>query len=647
MKPDLQLYTIMRLDMEHIDEICADIREQFEKGVATCALFMMTLVPEGNPPVDKAREMCEQYRQFREKLSGMGIPNGVLVQASIGHGWVLSEKFPFQCLVNLTDGTEREIVCPYDEGFREYMYRAMKTIAECRPDHIMLDDDFRLLFRPGGGCACPLHRKRFAQLAGVEFTREELLNAVLLDTDEGREYNRIFVETQRESLIDAAKIMRRGIDAVDPKLPGSFCCVGNNAEFGAEIAQIMAGEGNPVVVRINNGNYTAAGARFFSKVFFRAAAQIEKLRDKVDIILAETDTCPQNRYSTSAQFLHTHFTGSILEGANGAKHWITRLAAYEPASGKAYRKILSKYRGFYAQLSQWVPQLRWRGCRIPLLGEAHLQAGRSFYNEQDNAWCTCVLERMGLPVYFSSKPGGVLCLEGDADSKLTDEQLLEALKGPVLLASDSAQSLIRRGFGKYLGVDVREWTGLQASNEVLKVNGNPTKYQMHIKELVPNQPGVEEDSVVYHAVGKKKRERLFPGAAVFENELGGIVFTFCGSPRTQYGIVEAFSFLNESRKAQLVAMLSRTGELPVYYPNDEEVYLRAAGMEDGSLFAAVFNLGMDPIEEMELVVRREFSEVWRLLPDGSQESVPFRREADRVFLPIVCAPVDPLILRLK
>ena len=174
------------------------------------------------------------------------------------------------------------------------------------------------------------------------------------------------VETQKESLVQAAKIMRAGIDAVNPALKGSFCCVGNNAEFAYEIAAILAGQGNPIVVRINNGNYTPAGARFFSNVFFSAAAQIAKLKDKVDVILAETDTCPQNRYSTGAMSLHTHFTGTILEGAKGAKHWITRLNAFEPESGVAYRKVLGKYRGFYQALAEIEPALNWRGFRIPV-----------------------------------------------------------------------------------------------------------------------------------------------------------------------------------------------------------------------------------------------------------------------------------------
>ena len=145
-------------------------------------------------------------------------------------------------------------------------------------------------------------------------------------------------------------------------------------------------------------------------MFFRAATQIEKIKDVADIILDEPDTCPQNRYSTSASMVHAHLSGTILEGAHGAKHWITRLADYEPQSGVAYRKILKKYSKFYNVLADTVKGIKWNGFRIPLLGtpkfvfgdfeetnitENHWGAAQ----EQPNGWANCVIERFGLPMY--------------------------------------------------------------------------------------------------------------------------------------------------------------------------------------------------------------------------------------------------------
>ena len=92
----LHLYSIMLLDETHVDEICEDIKNQYETGVSTCPLFKMTLVPEGNPPVNKAKILCEKYKIFKDKLDAMGVPNGILVQATIGHGYSVGVKPPFQ-----------------------------------------------------------------------------------------------------------------------------------------------------------------------------------------------------------------------------------------------------------------------------------------------------------------------------------------------------------------------------------------------------------------------------------------------------------------------------------------------------------------------------------------------------------------------
>ena len=638
----LQTYSVMPLDTEHLEEICNDIKNQYESGIASCPLFKMTLVPEGNPPIDKAKIMCEQYALFKKKLSEDNIPSGILVQASIGHGWKLSEPFPYQRFTPLNDGKPQEIVCPYDEGFRDYIYNTLKTVASYSPCHIMIDDDLRLIGRGSHGCGCPLHIKRFNELAKTNFTGEELDK--IISCGAGKNLTDIYIETQKESLIGAAKAMRAGIDSVNPSIPGSYCCVGNNAEFAYEIASILAGESNPVTVRINNGNYTAGGARFLTAAFQRAAAQIEKLKGKADIILAETDTCPQNRYSTGAMQLHSHFTGTILEGAKGAKHWITRLSAFEPESGIAYRKILAKYNGFYEALAEIVPELEWLGCRIPVNDKPvyHFSDVWDASVDGHNAWSSCVLERLGLPMYFSSAPGGVLCLEDEVF--LSDEQLMKAFEKPMLIASDSAIRLIQRGFGKYIGVYVREHIGNVPSVEKA-ANGNIMPVQKKIKELVPGYK-TEEISEVYHTVDNKNFEKLFPGITKYKNELGGTIFVFCGTPNTNYHISEAFSFLNYTRKQQLIEMLQSTDSLPLYYPNDEEVYLRAANTKDGKLFTAIFNIGLDPIEKLELVCSRKITEISKLTPTGEKEKIDFSEKDDKLILDCPCNTLEPAVLFL-
>ena len=641
----LHSYSIMIPDTDHIEEICQDIKEQYDSGVCSCALFKMTLVPEGNPPADKVTILCEKYAKFKKRLDEMSVPNGILVQASVGHGWVLGEMFPYQTHVNFNDGVATRVVCPCDNGFKEYIYNVMATITSYKPDHIMVDDDFRTIWYKGEGCACPMHMERFNKKANTSLTDRELWEIVNQKSDLAKKYTDIFIEEQKLSLVEAARVMRAGIDSVNPSMPASYCCCGNNAEFAYEIASVLAGKNNPVVVRINNGNYTSSGARNFSRVFHRAATQIAKLKGKVDVFLAETDTCPQNRYSTSAMSLHTHYTGTILEGANGAKHWITRLISHEPESGMAYRKVLSKNFGFYEKLAEIQPTLKWRGCRIFVPSTPDFTYGR--VKEEWDGWSLCVLERLGIPMYFSSENGGVVCFEGDVDTRLTDDEIIELLKGNVMLASDTALNLVKRGFGKYLGVDVREWQGKIPVNELILTTNRRIARQQKILELVPINESVKISSYVSNTTDYEHYENLFPGSTIYKNELGGTVFVFCGTPATEFHISTAFSFLNYSRKQQLIEMIKTANELPVYYPNDEEVYLKAADMENGDLFCGVFNIGLDPIENLELVCDFEPKSFKKLMPNGESKTVDFEYKDGKYVLDTPCNILDPVILFIE
>ena len=643
-KTNLHSYSIMALDTAFIEEICNDIKEQYTSGVCACPLFQMTLVPEGNPPVNKALTLCEKYKLFKARLDEMGIPSGILVQASVGHGWVLGEMFPYQSHVNFTDGVATRCCCPLDDGFKEYIYNALRTIASYNPAHIMIDDDFRTIWFKGEGCACPLHMKLFNEMAGASLTDRELWNIVNEKTELAKRYTDIFIEAQRISLVETARVMRAGIDSVNPSIPGSYCCCGNNGEFADEIASVLAGEGNPVVVRINNGNYTPVGPRNFSRAFHRAATQIAKLKGKVDVFLAETDTCPQNRYSTSASSLHTHFTGTILEGANGAKHWITRLVTYEPESGVAYRNYLSRHTGFYNKLAELHPKIKWRGCRIFTPNTPDFTYGR--VKEEWDSWSNCVLERLGIPMYFAPDGGSLVCLEGDSDSRLSDEEILEILKGSVMLASDTAKNLISRGFGKYLGVDVKEWQGKTPIVEILNVNNKKTKVQVNTMELIPLSKDVIVDSWVCNTVDYTNYQRLFPGSTIFKNELGGYAFVFCGTPAAEFHITTAFSFLTYSRKLQLLNMVRLAGELPVYFPGDEEVYLKV-GELNGGYIATIFNISLDPIENVALCCDFEPARFTALCENGDVREISFKRDNENFILDIPANPLNPVIIFIE
>ena len=657
--------SIMPLDTEHIDEIVEDIIEQQRTGVSTHALFMMEFNPEGTPAVNKAEMQCAKYDLFSERLDKLGAKHGVLVQATLGHIYTPYEPYSFQPTVSLENGEERVVTCcPLDPDFRKYIKEQFRILAERHPSVVMLDDDLGLFYRPTRGCACKHHMAELNRRAKKPISREELYQRTLGNSEEDKYYSDLYVEVVRDSIVDCVKAMREGLDEVDPTIQGvvSGIYTSTFCEFSDYTAEAFAGKGNPKVIRLNGGPYSnsanTGGARNFTANMFRAAILRESTKDKVDIFLAETDTCPQNRYSTSAALLHAHFTASILEGATGAKHWITRLTAFEPASGKAYRKKLAKYSGFYEALTEYASRLRLFGCRIPLTHKQDFfYQMRSKKHFNLSAWSSCVLERLGLPLYFGNNGEGAVFLDDIAVRGFTDDEIREFMKGTLVLSVGAADALASRGFACELGVTVAsravsiDNVGVQTASTGAKVataervGDISLDVQYGNRELKPLSEKTEWLSEVYHFNQKQRvAEPLYPGVTRHKTSLGGECIVFCGTPDMPFKYYSAFSLLNETRKGQLVDILSKNDLLPVYYPEDAELYLRAGRLGDCKIFAAAFNLSQDTLDELPLVIQSAVSRIDRLNEQGETVPCNFEVHDGVTYVKYPIAAMEPLVL---
>ena len=639
-------YSIISLNIANVDEVCQDIKEQYENGVSSCALFCLTMVPEGDPLLPKAEQQCAKYDLFRDKLSSWGIECGILVQCTMGHGYPLNNPSSLTRIKGLSGKDEVNDHCPLDQNFREYLREQFRVIASHKPKHIMVDDDFRLIIRPAKGCTCDLHLDAFEKKTGVRKTREEIFAHCTGTTAEDKIYRDAFVETQLESLVECAKYMREGIDMVDPTLPGSFCCVGPCCEAATEIATILAGKGNPVQVRVNNGRYHPLGPKNLSNTFMRAAVQIATLKGQghVDNFLAETDTCPQNRYSTGAMSLHSHFTGTILEGCSGAEHWITRLCTFEPKSGKKYREVLGKHKKFYEKISELVPTLKWRGSRVPV---SSIPDYRLTDDKSVSGWGMCVLERLGIPFYFSDKSSNVTVLDSLMDELYSDDDIKDMLSHTFIIDGACAERLCNRGFSEFLGVEVKPWKGKNISGETFLNEGLNGKAMVEAREIKVLDESVIVDSVNYHISDGVTMETLFPATTVYKNSLGGTVIVFNGNVKTDFHYTTAFSMLCETRKNQLVRLLKTYGDMPVYVPDDDEVYLRVADMPDGSTFCALFNISLDPIDNIRIVCEKIPETIEYLTCDGEFVPCEFKFDDGVVELEKSANILTPVILKIK
>ena len=278
--------------------------------------------------------------------------------------------------------------------------------------------------------------------------------------------------------------------------------------------------------------------------------------------------------------------------------------------------------GSYEKMCEYAKELSPFGCRIPLT----LMQDWGFVNPKDtlnlSPWSSCVLERLGIPFYFSNSGEGAVFVDDFSVDGFSDEEIREYMKGTLVLTAIAADKLNKRGFTDDIGVEVREWSGKTISSEI--VDSISITAQYGVKELCVVREGVEElSSVIHMNKAISKREPLFPGVTRYKNTLGGHTVVFSGTPDMPFTYYTAFSMLNETRKAQLVKILKDAGELPVYYPEDAEVYIRAGKLPSGEVMVAFFNLGFDDLEDTALVCETPVTKVEKLNPDGTRSECAF------------------------
>ncbi len=638
MRSELKTLHIMPLIPGHEHELAADAAKLLATGVCTDVACMMTLVPEGHPPEDKARILGEHFAAFRRAFKGDSSRLGILAQATIGHGWTPDEPAQYQKIVR-PDGTPAYQMCPLDPAFQGYIRDAFRRLAALKPAFIMIDDDFRLL-NGRNGCYCPLHLAEFGRRMGRTFTREELLDALRKDPEAAFAYDTLLLD----SLMQLAGVIRDAIDETDPAIPGSFCACYGDTRHANPLAQRLAGAGHPPVVRINNARYLSPEMRSFHVRMYHGAVQVAGL-DPGTTILAETDTCPQNRYSTGANLMHAHYTGSILEGCHGAKHWITRTRVYQPASGVAYRTVLTKHHGFYETLFHAVQDSTPDGYAAAVMPSAPP------FNPAPDRFGACgsaktwgaVLGVLGLPCNYTRMPDLPAMLTGEDVDLFPDDDLRRLLKNGLLLEGAAAEKLCRRGFGAELGVNAEPWTGPAVSgerwrNSVLSSTGRYVR-------LTPTGPQTQIHSVLLHRKSgvSESFTELGPAVTLFQNASGARVAVFAAGLGSQYDLT-AFGFYDEDRKRELVELLGWVCGQPIafYYPGDAEIYFKLRRFADGRYLLALFNLGHDPLTVLPLASPYRVRKAEMIAPDGSWQDVACTEGG----LQTPLLPAEPQVFRI-
>lgn len=467
-----------------------------------------------------------------------------------------------QFMVDHYGKTSQGSPCPEDPIYREEMAKMLRGWAATKPDILWIDDDFRLHNHSTDGmfCYCPLHLKKFAQLAGKDFTREEILTAVLQPGPPSAFRNQ-WLDFLGDSMAEFAQWISDQVHSQSPETRVALMTSGTNIHSleGRDWKKVLgnfAGKFKPLI-RPTFGLYTGTTAPPKS-----ASAGLTLILSQIQVVeqsLGENncDFAPElenTRYTTWAKSV-AHSTHSLILGQLMGLPMITAAVndldgsplAEEPTTVPLFRNARPRMEAIAAlNLKSW--PIHGLVCLSDkdAARKTQLAAKADYYDMAPGSRMESVLAQMGIPLNYqtaanaanAANGGEVVLLEAGTVWLASDDELKKILSGAALLTSGAARIISERGLAELLGVKVNRHRtqGIQSEEYLDDKLPGVTKIRVPHRgadwdEVETLDSRVEVASYFCDMLGEKHI-----GTALFKNSLGGRIAIYAQNSDMQGGL---------------------------------------------------------------------------------------------------------------
>ncbi|MBO7721648.1 MAG: DUF4838 domain-containing protein [Kiritimatiellae bacterium] len=595
-------------------------------------LYCLTCDVEGAPAGKKVDDLCASFRKFRNDPEVKDLKVGVLLQAIVGH-WPHNEQAtePWTRTRGM-EGREGARRCVLDPRFAAYIRETAAKIARERPTFILGDDDIRPFGYVGEECFCDLHVAEFAKRTGRAACTSAEMRELVRGAARGSRDEQVFRSLQREAVNGVCRLIREGIDSVDPGIESGVCLPMAKEEprFYDQAAKAIAGKG-PTLMRVGNGQYLEREPRQTVRRVLSSSA-IAELHGDTDYLLDEADTYPQTLWSRSAVGMHAKICMSELCGFRGALPWYVGTSRGAFKVNGEYTRIIAENAGLYRELAKLSRDSRAEGIAIPL---PSLFPSATSPIVEDEGWGDKVCAAFGVPFRCAkdlSDKSAIYAVAGEAlVSRLADDELKTLLAGKLLLDGAAAEAFVRRGFAKLMGVTVAPG---RPPAFVCELAADGTRLTLASSADVASLSGTDPKAVVLTQLANGAYSaspdltRVAPATTLFTNALGGVVAVTAWKPP----LAEGFrgGSLNEARRQWFLGLLAALNGAPLAFVADHEqdVIVQARVAADGARdrrarLLLVSNLGYDPIEKIRLRCAEKPKVVSEIGGDGIRYRVSF------------------------
>jgi hypothetical protein len=381
------------------------------------------------------------------------------------------ELFPFQFMVDEYGTKSRSTACPLDPVFLQHIARQYHLAAECGADAVWVDDDTRYVIHdlPGMTCFCPLHIHAMESRSGRLWSLEELVEALRNDTPGSYGKNlpglrELWFELQEESMLALARTIEQAVHEVSPHQAIGLMSVGQSFHAAEgrrtdRMLRVLAGEHRSPT----NKPLIRPGSGFWSDerplgVFDKATGcgrELDFLGSDIRAV-AEVENHPYTPFGKSQQVLKLELVLDVLNGMPDLSlNVLSSMAGKGPLEpeGTDYASLVKSVRPFLDALAKaWSGKLR-QGIDITDHEDTARNVnlfGKPLANWiQPRPW-ESLLARLGFPLGGTQGKPHWIC--GEVINAIPDYELGWMLREGAVLDPLAAQGLIRRGWGKRLGL---------------------------------------------------------------------------------------------------------------------------------------------------------------------------------------------------
>ncbi|MCI5778309.1 MAG: hypothetical protein MR051_00575 [Lentisphaeria bacterium] len=506
---------------------------------------------QGYPDDDEVERWFAMARKVKEALNQAGIAMSInpwCTTVHVSRGRSFGEKQrSFQPMIGETGAVSPIVSCPLDPGWRRQLCDFWARIAaELCPRAIWIEDDWRLHNHGDdlgfGGCFCPRHLKRFAEMTGETVDRETLL-ANILAPGPPHPWRAAWLELCGATLLEPARALYRCVRKANPEVRLGLMCSGPG-EHSAEgrdwdlLKQAISPD-RPLLLRPHLPPYTESSAMFTPP---------STARHTICSVSGELEIYPELENSPRCGIYSKSGTFSIyecLEAAMFGSRGITINHFDMMGNGLALDDTFpGELRRAKARLDAiadlGLHDSRAVGVKILFKTDVarHIPSNdpHSIFGlvNRSELWSS-VFYVLGISHAFTQNPTreGTYAVSDRTVAALSDDEIEMLLSGQVILDAPSVELLTARGFGELIGVNAARWNEQQDTGFAYEeiVWGDVSDWRVDKPRMTASRcsprvlfADLAPTALPVTRIMKYDRTPLCPGSFFTKNRLGGEIY---------------------------------------------------------------------------------------------------------------------------